>query len=101
MTMVGRWRKVSRSECSAPYPEVLELADGGRYTGTNEAPSAFHPIWDQGGWEPTGPGRVRVSLANDSSREYEFELAEASLTFVDEGGCRIEYARESLLRDTE
>jgi hypothetical protein len=93
MEIAGRWRKVSSSECSAPYPELLELEAGGRYTGTMVAPSAHHPIWDRGGWEATGPGRVRISLANDAEREYRVTLAGESLEFVAEDGCRIAYAR--------
>jgi hypothetical protein len=94
MDVAGRWRKVSSSDCSAPYPELLELEAGGRYSGWNEAPSAYHPIWDRGGWEPAGPGRLRISLANDAQREYAVTLAGDALTFVDGDGCRIEYARD-------
>ena len=43
-------------------------------TGWNEALSDHHPIWDRGGWQETGPGRVRISLANDAEREYEVSL---------------------------
>ena len=96
MELTGRWRKVSSSECSAPYPELLELEAGGRYSGWNEAPSAFHPIWDRGGWEPAGPDRLWITLANDARREYAVILAGEgnAVTFVDGDGCRIEYARD-------
>ena len=93
MDPTGRWRKVSSSDCSAPYPELLELEAGGRYSGWNEAPSEHHPIWDRGGWEPAGPSRLRISLANDATREYAVSLEGDSLTFVDPDGCRIEYER--------
>jgi hypothetical protein len=93
MDLAGRWRKVSSTECAAPYPQLLELEAGGRYTGTNEAPSVHHPIWDRGGWEQAGPGRLRISLANDARREYQVSLAGDTLTFVDDEGCRIEYTR--------
>jgi hypothetical protein len=93
MDVAGRWRKVSSSECSAPYPELLELEAGGRYTGSMVAPSAHHPIWDRGGWKPAGPGRLRISLANDAEREYEVSREGGSLVFVAADGCRIEYAR--------
>jgi hypothetical protein len=93
MEVAGRWRKVSRSECSAPYPEVLELEPGGRYTGWNETPSAYHPLWDRGGWELAGPGRLRISLANDAMREYAYERTSDVLVFDDGDGCRIEYVQ--------
>ena len=93
MDVAGRWRKVSSSECSAPYPELLELEAGGRYTGSMVAPSPHHPIWDRGGWEVTGPGRLRISLANDAEREYQVTRQGESLVFVAGDGCRIEYAR--------
>jgi hypothetical protein len=93
MEVAGRWRKVSRSDCSAPYPELLELEPGGRYTGWNEAPSAYHPLWDRGGWEPTGPDRLKISLANDAVREYGVERVGDALVFDDGDGCLIEYTQ--------
>ena len=93
MDVTGRWRKVSSSECSAPYPELLELETGGRYTGTMETRSPHHPIWDRGGWSSAGPDRFRISLANDAEREYVVSLEGDSLVFVAEDGCRIEYER--------
>jgi hypothetical protein len=93
MELGGRWQKVSRSACGEAYPDLLELEPGGRYTGTNEAGSALHPLWDRGGWEPAGPGRVRISTANDAEIEYAVELEGDALAFVDPDGCRIEYAR--------
>ena len=93
MEVAGRWRKTSRSECSAPYPELLELEPGGRYTGWNETPSVHHPLWDRGGWEPAGPDRLRISLANDAVREYAVKHDGDALVFHDADGCRIEYTR--------
>jgi hypothetical protein len=93
MDVAGRWRKVSRSDCSALYPELLELEPGGRYTGWNEAPSAYHPLWDRGGWEATGPDRLRISLANDAVHEYAVERDGDALVFDDGDGCRIEYTQ--------
>ena len=93
MDLAGRWRKVSSAACAAAYPQ--EARPGGRRPvhRLEQGPSDHHPIWDRGGWQETGPGRVRISLANDAEREYEVSLDGDVLTFVDADGCRFEYAR--------
>ena len=78
---------MSSAACAAAYPQELDLEAGGRYAGWNEALSDHHPIWDRGGWQETGPGRVRISLANDAEREYEVSLDGDVLTVVDADGC--------------
>ncbi|MCS6953109.1 MAG: hypothetical protein RMK57_11950 [Bryobacterales bacterium] len=91
--LVGSWLKITRSECSALYPDRLRLAANGLYTGEKDPPGAF-TLWDAGTWEVSGPGQIRISTANDAIITYRFTHSGDRLRFVDPDGCEFEYRRE-------
>lgn len=93
--LVGTWEKVTRSPCSAVYPDELELRSNGRYVGRKHEGAREHPIWDIGTYEVVDEGLVAISTANDAVRRYAFSLAGEVLTFEDRDGCRFQYRRET------
>jgi hypothetical protein len=93
--LAGRWEKVSTETGAGPYPDLLELGEGGRYRGEMRPGSPHHPLWDLGGWEAAGPGRVRISTANDARVVYDVRVGGDELTFTAPDGCEVAYRRAS------
>ena len=69
----------------------LELRELGVYVGS-KGPGEF-TLWDAGGWQILGEGRVRISTATDAEVAYRFSLSGDRLAFEDAAGCRYEYRR--------
>lgn len=91
--LVGGWIKITRSECSAPYPDRLRFAENGLYAGEKDPPGTF-TLWDAGTWQVAGVGQIRISTANDAVIAYRFTQSGDRLRFVDPDGCEFEYRRE-------
>jgi hypothetical protein len=91
--LVGNWTKITRSECSAIYPDRLQFSDNGLYAGQKDPPGSF-TLWDSGSWEISGPEQIRISTANDAVIAYRFRQSGDILHFTDPDGCEFEYRRE-------
>lgn len=91
--LVGSWVKMTRSECSAAYPDRLRFAENGLYEGEKDPPGTF-TLWDVGTWELVGTEQIRISTANDAVISYRLTQSGDTLRFVDPDGCEFEYRRQ-------
>jgi hypothetical protein len=94
LSLVGHWDKDCTSNCSAIYPEYVEFRENGSFFCRN---SADHPMifWDVGRYRIESPGKIRMTLANDSSELYAFSISGNALVFIDARQCKFAYKRAS------
>lgn len=91
-TMVGKWKKIDSTDCSAAYPNELEFIEGGVYL--SERNDDVFLQWQSGDFEVIFEGHILMQTATDAMVEYEFSLSDDDiLTFIDESGCEFRYER--------
>ena len=90
--LAGHWQKVTVSACSQAYPDRIEFRSNGLYFAENDPPRVFS-TWDVGTHAADGPGRVKISTANDAVVSYRLTFSGDTVAFVDAGDCRFEYRR--------
>jgi hypothetical protein len=89
--LVGVWRKTTSDACAQPYPDEIEFFEH-RVLG-RKGPGQGFVRWDVGGYEVSGPDRIRIGTASDERVDYGFSLEGDELIFADPDGCRVAYAR--------
>ncbi|MFF4568328.1 hypothetical protein [Streptomyces sp. NPDC001410] len=92
--LVGRWEKVSSTDCDRLYPRVLEFFEG-TYRAAKGPGQAFI-CWDAGIWRTDTPGTVHITTATDELARYTYTLCDDVLTFRDADGCEFSYRRHDL-----
>ena len=92
MSLTGKWRKVSTTECGGGYPDEIEFFARPRYL-ASKGPGQGFIWWDAGSYEVTGESEVRISIATDEQVSYRFSISADLLTFVDKDGCEFQYQR--------
>lgn len=90
--MFGEWNKITSTECSQKYPDVLTLKEGRAYLGRNEKPGTF-AHWDVGTYDLVGTRQFKASTANDAIETYDYKLDKHVLTFTDSQGCVFSYKK--------
>ena len=94
MTLAGKWKKTSTSQCDQRYPAEIEFFERPRYLG-RKGPGQGFIWWDAGSYELLDENSVRLSVADDSQIVYRFALSGDALTFTDEEGCQFQYRRST------
>jgi len=88
--LVGFWQRTTFSDCSRIYPQLLKFRENGLYYAQN-SPDSHMIIWDTGTYRMESSGKLRISLANDSTQLYEFFISQDTLTVVDGNNRRFSY----------
>jgi len=93
--LIGRWEKVTGSQCAEKYPEHLQFTERGIYFGKSEetSTSLYHTVWDAGRYLITDEQNVKLSTSNDAEVVYRFSASNDLLIFRDQDGCEFEYRR--------
>lgn len=91
MSFVGRWTKVTSSDCDRRYPAQIEFRET-RFL-AQRGPDQDFVIWDVGGYEVLADDEVMIQIATDERVRYAFRLGGETLTFVDSEGCEFSYRR--------
>lgn len=89
---LGAWAKVSEEGCTPPYPERLELMEGGVFDapGGPEAGAYFH----SGDYRvEEDPPRLVLQAANDAMVTHEVVEKTRDLMVLSRDGCRVRYRR--------
>ena len=89
---LGRWTRIAGDPAGKPYPDAIELQEGGLYRGTRGADD--FTVWDVGTYKVEAADRVRISTANDAQIPYHFRFEGGRLTFRDPEGDEIVFERE-------
>jgi hypothetical protein len=92
MTLVGKWQKRSTTECSKTYPDNVEFFERGTYVGQKQSRGSF-TLWDAGEYQVLSANQVKISIATDAIKTYQYSIARDVLTFVDPDGCELQYRR--------
>lgn len=92
MNLSGRWKKITRSSCSAYYPAVIDFNANGLYTTETDAGATLHPVWDVGTFT-VKTDQVSLSTANDAIVAYKTSQLHGQLTFHTPDGCAITYEK--------
>ena len=91
--LVGRWRRLTDEPCAEAYPERIEFREDGVYLADSED-QRFRE-WQAGDYELEA-GSVRMQMSTDAMQPFDISFPDdEQLVFLDAGGCRIEYRRES------
>jgi hypothetical protein len=91
--LVGKWQKMTSSDCSQAYPDQLNFSGQGLYNGQQQGTKKTFTLWDVGTYEITAPDQVKISIATDAVQPYKFTIASDIITFVDPSGCEFQYRR--------
>jgi hypothetical protein len=92
-SIVGIWKKISKTECGVQYPDILEFKINGIYYGQTSADTTLHPVWDVGTFQLKEQS-ISMSTSNDAVIDYEIILEDKDLRFTDPDGCIIKYCRD-------
>ena len=87
----GVWEKITESECSNQYPDLIEFKEAGIYIGSKN--SGEFTIWDAGSYEIISGNSIKISTANDAEIKYTFFIDEGNLTFTDINNCKFVYEK--------
>jgi hypothetical protein len=87
----GVWEKITLTECSNEYPDLIEFKGAGIYTGSRN--SGEFTIWDAGSYEITSGNSIKISTANDAEINYTFSIDKDKLTFIDGNDCKFIYEK--------
>ena len=87
----GVWEKITESECSNQYPDLIEFKEAGIYIGSKN--SGEFTIWDAGSYEIISGNSIKISTANDAEIKYTFFIDESNLTFTDGNNCKFVYEK--------
>jgi hypothetical protein len=91
VSFVGRWSKVTSSDCDRRYPAEIEFRDT-RFS-AQKAPDQGFVIWDVGGYRVLGEDEAMIQIATDEQVRYRYRLERDTLTFIDADGCEFSYRR--------
>ena len=87
----GLWEKITESECSNQYPDLIEFKEAGIYIGSKN--SGEFTIWDAGSYEIISGNSIKISTANDAEIKYTFFVDKGNLTFTDGNNCKFVYEK--------
>ncbi|HSF49986.1 MAG TPA: hypothetical protein VLA74_04420 [Nitrososphaeraceae archaeon] len=93
--IIGKWTKITNSECSNLYPDNLEFKERGIYRGFKGLDKKEFTIWDAGSYEIIDNNQMKISTANDAEILYNFSIHDNTLEFLDENRCKFRYQKES------
>lgn len=91
MNFVGRWTKVTSTDCDRKYPAQIEFFET-RYLG-QKGPDQDFVIWDVGGYAISSDNEAMIQIATDEQVQYRFRFDGETLTFADPDGCDFSYQR--------
>ena len=91
--LTGRWRRVTASSSSVPYPDEISFAPNGLYHGTRGEDGRDFTVWDVGRTDILSDHEIRISTANDKEIVYRFHLAADDLTITDAESAELTYRR--------
>src|SRR5689334_8989808 len=84
--IIGKWRRVSGSLCSAVYPATIEFFDDGKYVGEL-------PNWSGGSYRVVEAHRLRLDTSIGPG-VYQFNVSNNILVFKNAWGCTFKYTKE-------
>lgn len=90
--ILGKWIKLTRSECSEQYPEELFFQTLNIYFGKTGDEKKF-VIWDAGEYYILSDDLIKISTANDKEIIYHFKISDNVLKFRDDEGCEFSYEK--------
>jgi hypothetical protein len=91
VSFVGRWSKVTSSDCDRRYPAEIEFRET-RFL-ARKGPDQDFVIWDVGGYRLLDEDEAMIQIATDEQVRYPYRLEGDTLTFVDSDGCEFSYRR--------
>jgi hypothetical protein len=91
--IIGKWSKISHSECSSIYPDDLEFKDDRIYRGFKGINKNEFTIWDAGSYEILSSEQIKISTANDAEIIYTFSIKDKILNFLDQNTCKFQYQK--------
>jgi hypothetical protein len=92
-SIIGKWTKISKTECSMIYPDDLEFQDGGIYRGYKGINKNEFTVWDAGSYEILSREQIKISTANDAEIIYTFSITDNILNFLDKDNCQFQYQK--------
>ncbi|MBO0654376.1 hypothetical protein J1792_16805 [Streptomyces triculaminicus] len=92
--IMGRWRRVSRSECARTYPAELTIGPGSRYLGRRD-PDQGLPVWDVGTARMPDETTLVMSTSSDELVSYAIEVAADRFTVTAPDGCVVVFERQA------
>jgi hypothetical protein len=91
VNFVGRWSKISSTDCDRRYPAEIEFGET-RFS-ARKGPQQNFVIWDVGGYEVLSDDEAMIQIATDEQVKYRFRVDGETLTLVDPDGCEFSYRR--------
>ena len=91
--IIGKWSKISQSECSSIYPDELEFKNNGIYRGFKGINKNEFTLWDAGSYEIFSNEQIKISTANDAEIVYIFSFKDNNLNFLDKDKCKFQYQK--------
>ena len=89
--LTGVWEKITLTECSSQYPDLIEFKEAGIYVGSKN--SGDFTVWDAGNYEIISENNLKISSANDAEINYTFFIDKNKLTFNDGNNCKFTYEK--------